>query len=332
MVKGFFIFLIAFTVTRVGKRMSAGDKHLIWFLVILSCLIIPIVWLFLPTAQTTVQIPVSTTEFARILTAPLVSREYYLELVAKSNAYAALSGQIYGRPLVWWQVLSFAIWTFGIAVLLMRGIAARLKVRRITVFAEQDSRRQPDLDELIRKFRIRKQVTVLISKQCAMPFTFGIARPRIVLPRSASNWTHNRLRSVLIHELAHIRNEDYLIASIAQIVCTLFWFVPYLWIAYARLVREGEKNCDGSVIDEGIRGTEYANHLVDIVHSSRGYILLPTIYPTIGRTYMLRERIQNILSLKPNYLRKKYRAAGILLVACFCCVLPLFAVTCATRP
>lgn len=134
MVKGFLIFLIAFTVVSVGKRLSAGYKHLIWFLVILSCLIIPIVWLFLPTAQTTVQIPVSTTELARILTAPLVSREHYLELVEKSSAYAALSGQNRGQSLVWWQFLFVAIWAIGITVLLIRGIAARLELRRIAVF------------------------------------------------------------------------------------------------------------------------------------------------------------------------------------------------------
>ena len=47
---------------------------------------------------------------------------------------------------------------------------------------------------------------------------------------------------------------------------------------------------------------------------------------------MLRDRIENILRTKPDRLKTRYRAAGVMLLVCFCCVLPLFAVTCATRP
>jgi hypothetical protein len=112
----------------------------------------------------------------------------------------------------------------------------------------------------------------------------------------------------------------------------VFWFVPYIWIAYADMVGEAEKRCDGSVVNQGIRGTEYANHLVDIVHSSRGHILLPYSYPNIGRRHMLRKRIQYVLGLKVNQAGNRTRIVGILLLICFCCILPLLAVTCATKP
>jgi hypothetical protein len=47
---------------------------------------------------------------------------------------------------------------------------------------------------------------------------------------------------------------------------------------------------------------------------------------------MLRERIQSILCDERDYSKPRHRRKEILLLVCFCCVLPLFAITCATKP
>lgn len=177
--------------------------HLVWFLVILCCLVIPLAWLFLPTAQTSVQIPVSTTDFTRLITAPLVSRQHYLELAKKSTHYAVISGLDSAGSPVGWQLWVVSVWAIGVVVLLIRGIAARSELGRIALIAEKCSYGQSYLNDLIHRYKIRKLITVVISTHCAMPFTFGIAQSRIV--------------------------------------CTLFWFVPYIWIAYGQMVRESEK-------------------------------------------------------------------------------------------
>lgn len=330
--RGFLVFLVASSISVACKKIAAGYKRLVWFVMILSCLIIPMIWLYIPTVQYLVRIPVSTTEITRLLTAPLVSREHYLDMAATSSAYTALSGQSRAIPLLWWKVSILLIWVAGIGVLVARGIGARLGLRRITTAAVRYGDAQSCFGRLVRRFRTRKRVSVLLSRQCAVPFTFGVIKPRIVLPWSAREWTPARQCSVLIHELAHVRQEDYLVDSIAHIVCSIFWFVPYLWVAYSRMVQESDKECDCSVIGAGIRGTEYADHLVDIVHSSQGHILLPKPYPTIGRKHMLLERIHCILNQEGHRQKPSYRAAGMMLLVCFCCVLPLFAVTCATKP
>ena len=51
-------------------------------------------------------------------------------------------------------------------------------------------------------------VRIVISAEAAMPFTSGLLRPVIVLPDSATDWTMERRRSVLLHELAHVRRRD----------------------------------------------------------------------------------------------------------------------------
>ena len=42
------------------------------------------------------------------------------------------------------------------------------------------------------------------ERRDVMPLTFGTLAPAIVLPASADEWTEERRRAVLLHELAHI--------------------------------------------------------------------------------------------------------------------------------
>ena len=64
-----------------------------------------------------------------------------------------------------------------------------------------------------------------------MPFTYGLLRPVIVLPESADEWTTDRRRSVLLHELAHVRRRDLLTNAIVQLACAVYWFHPLVRLA-----------------------------------------------------------------------------------------------------
>ena len=57
---------------------------------------------------------------------------------------------------------------------------------------------------------------------------------------------------------------DWLIQTIAYIVCALYWFHPLVWFGLRRLRSESELACDDDVLSLGIRGSDYARHLVEI--------------------------------------------------------------------
>jgi hypothetical protein len=47
---------------------------------------------------------------------------------------------------------------------------------------------------------------------------------------------------------------------------------------------------------------------------------------------MLQERIKNVLSLKPGRFSFGMRGAARVLAICLCCIVPILAITCATKP
>ena len=71
----------------------------------------------------------------------------------------------------------------------------------------------PWVDEahvLAEAFEIPGSIAVVESKVVTMPMVCGVWRPLIVMPQSAAQWSDERRRVVVLHELAHIKRRDCL--------------------------------------------------------------------------------------------------------------------------
>ena len=122
---------------------------------------------------------------------------------------------------------------------------------------------------LAEAFEIPGVIQVVESKAIAMPMVCGTWRPLIVVPPSAHEWSDDRRRVVVLHELAHIKRRDCLTQAIAQVVCAVYWFNPIVWLALRRLRVERERACDDFVLAAGEKGADYAAHLLDIAQTVR---------------------------------------------------------------
>src|SRR5262249_9595049 len=79
-----------------------------------------------------------------------------------------------------------------------------------------------------------------------------------------SEWSAERRHVVLVHELAHVARLDYLAQVVATIVCALFWFHPFVWLAASRLRLEAEHAADDRVLAGGTPSVSYAAHLLEL--------------------------------------------------------------------
>jgi TonB family protein len=157
---------------------------------------------------------------------------------------------------------------------------------------------------------------LLLCGRAPVALTWGVLRPRVLLPAGITAWTDDRLLAVAIHEMAHIRRADWAVHMGAELICAVYWFNPLCWIARNALRRESERAADDIVLRAGIDGRDYAALLVDIVRRSR--TPAPTPSMAMARPSDLAERIASIVGPPPNRRPARRRtalaAAGLVIV------------------
>ena len=145
-----------------------------------------------------------------------------------------------------------------------------------------------------------RPVRVLLTDHPAMLVTWGAISPVILLPAESASWPADRIRLVLMHEMAHLARRDWLMQLGAELIRAIYWFNPLFWIACAQLRRDSEYACDDIVLEQGIEGTSYASHLLDLARtfSVHGRTWLPA--PSIARRSTLERRVRAMLNPQVN--------------------------------
>ena len=88
-------------------------------------------------------------------------------------------------------------------------------------------------------------------------------------------------------------------------MCSLFWFIPFVWVAYANLCAEQEQACDASIVEGGANPARYARELIRIARAAREQLLATCIFVSKQKRNLLNKRVCNILELKGVKKMKK---------------------------
>lgn len=161
----------------------------------------------------------------------------------------------------------------------------------------------------------------LYSAPNIMPMTWGWLRPVVLLPSGIETWPAGRIRMVLLHELAHIRRQDWLTQRLARFVCILYWFHPIAWLALRSLRRESEHACDDLVLSTGIGAPEYAQQLLEVIRMMKHLRPLSRATVMMAQSTHFQSRLQAILD--PNRKRGGSGRPGLLLLLCLAGLIPL---------
>jgi len=218
------------------------------------------------------------------------------------------------------RVLVGLVWAVGAsasAAVLFVGFA---RLRRIARRAEPlETGRWAELTgELARASGVHRRVTLLRSDHPTLLVTWGVMRPRIVLPFVARDWTDDRARIVLRHELAHVRRGDWAVQIAAEIARSLNWFNPVVWLACRQLRRESERACDDAVLNGGVAPADYASHLVDLARALSAHRRPYVPASAMARSSGLEGRIAAMLNarLNRNPLTPRTQIAAAILLLC----------------
>ena len=159
--------------------------------------------------------------------------------------------------------------------------------------------------------------------------------PRLVIPSFLlATLNKQELRSVLAHELAHVRRRDHMVRWIEWLACSAFWWNPVAWWARRELRAAEEASCDAlGVAALGSTPRAFAKSLLRVVE----VMSTPPARPApafasgaaSGRNPAALERRLRVLLNRESTDRapRWIRAAGTVAMVC---LLPLGLVYCGT--
>jgi beta-lactamase regulating signal transducer with metallopeptidase domain len=168
-------------------------------------------------------------------------------------------------PVVDWYKVWSVVWLTGAVWMIVRIFVGIILTRRILAGA------RTILDEDAIQCAVSDHGSALCrveeSDNAVIPMTIGWPNQCIVLPVAWREWPSDKVRAVMVHELAHVRRRDTLVTFLAAVNKAIFWFHPLAWWLERRLSELAEFAADDAAV-KGAPGIidpqEYAAILVEI--------------------------------------------------------------------
>ncbi len=284
--KGLVLIAAAAIVAYALRNKSAAARHAAWTAAVIGHLALPVVSFLVPQwripllpapAWLTVESTGSST--SAIVSEPAVASASSetasttgeaLDPIAAPVASQSQATQPAERQ---WPASTMLgiLWVLGSTLTLLRLAVGTWRVGRLAKFGERvdDGEWLALMQRVANRLGITRPLTLLRGDKVAIPVTWGVIYPAVLLPPEANDWPEARRRFVLVHEMAHVKRFDALTQLVAQITVAILWFDPFIWYAAHRMRVEREHACDDYVLRDGTVPSLYAGELLEMVQSIR---------------------------------------------------------------
>jgi TonB family protein len=306
------IVLLAFTIVRLWRARSSAARHVVLASALACAAAVPLLGLVVPSWRI---------EWAAVSSAQMSAaadtRVSPMPIEASVHVSIPVSAPQPAIPTARITDIVIPIWLAGVAGSFFILLAGLARLAWMAAWAEGVERgRWPKIaTEIAHEYGLSRPPRLLQSDHPALLVTWGLIRPKVLLPADAGAWTDDRVRVVLAHELAHVRRHDWLVQFSAEVLRSVYWFNPLLWIGCARLRQESEQACDDSVLRLGIGGTSYATHLLDLARAFRAHHRVWVPASAIARQSSLERRVIAMLNVQTDRRPVALRTAAAILVA-----------------
>jgi len=163
------------------------------------------------------------------------------------------------------------------------------------------SRPTPELrvftEQTARRMGIKKEVKIWLSGMVEGPVTLGSLKPVILIPfATVCNLSTHQVEALVLHELAHIRKQDYLLHLWIADLEALFFFNPFARLLIRSIQKEREHRCDDLVLQFRYDPHAYVSALMTLARSVHGNPRL-ALAATGSNDGLLLQRVKRILKL-----------------------------------
>jgi beta-lactamase regulating signal transducer with metallopeptidase domain len=251
------------------RWLSAGQLVFLWGLVLVR-LLLPVA----PATSLSLQNLISSEEVAtagpqlHYMNAPdtiqTVNTDMTQSAGPHSGAYTPIAAGFVEGLVLWLLALLPLVWIGGAVSSICWNVIGHWQLCR------QVGRQPACRDErLLRLWRaccqqvgMRVHLPIVIFDRIRQPAVTGVVRPTLLLPTSAGSLDDDRLRLVMLHELAHVRRRDVAINWGLILVRAIHWWNPVYWLAASRFNSLREQACDSFAIRQGGQPTRVYRELL----------------------------------------------------------------------
>ena len=294
---------VAFALAFALRRGSAAVRYAMWICALAGVVALPLASWIGPVWNIEREVPV-TAQPAQVSTSVVIHA---------SHAPAAPQ-----RP---WVAI---VWIAGAIMMLTRTAAGHWRVRSLFGGAAEitDRGRLALVEEVAAQVGFRRKLVLKRSIATDVPLSYGLLRATVLLPTDSDQWSEERRRVVLAHELIHARRLDSLWGLVAQGALAVNWFHPLAWLAVRQFRREQERSCDDAVVTAGTPGAAYAAHLVALARS----IAIPEPALGMAERFDLEGRVHALLDASRSRRGVSRRLGAVMFAGALALVIPLAAV------
>lgn len=171
------------------------------------------------------------------------------------------------------------------------------------------------VNKYARRIGIVKKVQIHLSQYISVPATLNFFKPVILLPLAAFNHlSPQQVESIILHELAHIKRNDYLINIIASVIETILFFNPFVHLLGKSLKKEREHCCDDFVLQHRFDPHSYASALLSLEQLRVG--IQPLAIAATGKnSHQLLGRIKRIMNVGTTNFNYGQKLLALVLMA-----------------
>jgi bla regulator protein BlaR1 len=169
-------------------------------------------------------------------------------------------------------------------------------------------------DNIISQMHFKRRIAFHLSSEITVPLVFGYFKPIILFPIALiSNLDLNQVEAILIHELSHIRRNDYILNLVKKAIEAVLFFNPFIWLSGKFVQTERENACDDTVLKITGAPLTYAHALLklELLKSAQTPALSMA---AAGNGQHLYERIKRITDMKTSYVSTKQQILAFVLI------------------
>ncbi|HEX5668835.1 MAG TPA: M56 family metallopeptidase [Chitinophagaceae bacterium] len=159
---------------------------------------------------------------------------------------------------------------------------------------------------------ISREIFIYISEHINVPSTIGYLKPVILLPVATVNQLSvDQLEAVIIHEMAHIRRNDYLVNLIVAFIETILFFNPFAHLLGRAIRKECELCCD----DEVIRQQDPEAYAQALLLLEKAKISPALAMAVTGKQGLLLGRVKRILNIPDQEVKYRHKILALVMLA-----------------